>query len=583
VSFLSRKRDSLGSGSTVIKSLTWTYDADGRVATAGDDGSSYTMSYNTSGYLSQVVSNIGSGTGHPSASLNYFHDPFGNYLGFSEGSSNSVSYTYDSADRLASAALTASGTTAMQSFTYDNADRVTAESRHAGIFTTPNISTALTYDNANRLTDITHTSSSAGTLSEFTYTYDDAGRITEYVGPEGTVDYSYDNTNQLTGASGARSESYSYDANGNRSMTGYTTGTGNRLTSDGTYSYTYDNEGNMLTKSASGSGETDYTWDYRNRLTDVKVKNSSGTVITEDVFTYDIFDRRVKKSYDPDGAGSTAPTVSYTIYDGANPYVDFLEVHMGPSTLYQATKHYLYALTPDSLIANIGTGNGGTTSGAITWYLADNIGSIRQMVQTNGTVLDALNYDSFGIIAYESSSTNADRFKFTAREWDGEIGLYYYRARYYGPGVGRFVSEDPLSCGSADVNLYRYVNGTVLLATDPTGMILDPHGATMPRPAVPPGVLPYFGTPSTWIPPAPPFKTCVDISTYIIDLTLLLKALEKKLAAATVGSAIWKYYLDQVAALTDMLKGLLVLERICIGLEAGMLPFVPPSIGPWGV
>jgi YD repeat-containing protein len=163
--FRKTEEDWIGSGSTVIKSLTWTYDADGRVATAGDDGSSYTMSYNSGGYLSQVVSNIGSGTGHPSASLNYFHDPFGNYLGFSEGSSNSISYTYDGADRLASAALTASGTTATQSFTYDNADRVTAESRHAGIFSTPNISTALSYDNADRLTDITHTSSSAGTLS----------------------------------------------------------------------------------------------------------------------------------------------------------------------------------------------------------------------------------------------------------------------------------------------------------------------------------------------------------------------------------------------------------------------------------
>src|SRR5262249_42138558 len=163
------------------------------------------------------------------------------------------------------------------------------------------------------------TSSSAGTLSEFSFTYDAASRITAYTGPEGTVNYSYDNTDQLTGASGARSESYSYDANGNRSMTGYTTGTGNRLTSDGTYSYTYEKEGNMLTRSRRGSGKTDYRGDSRNRLTDVKVKNSSGPVIEEDVFTYDIFDRRVKKSYDPDGAGSTAPTVTYTIYDGANP------------------------------------------------------------------------------------------------------------------------------------------------------------------------------------------------------------------------------------------------------------------------
>jgi YD repeat-containing protein len=59
------EEDWIGSGSTVIKSLTWTYDADGRVATAGDDGSSYTMSYNSGGYLSQVLSNIGRGRDRP--------------------------------------------------------------------------------------------------------------------------------------------------------------------------------------------------------------------------------------------------------------------------------------------------------------------------------------------------------------------------------------------------------------------------------------------------------------------------------------------------------------------------------------
>ena len=78
------------------------------------------------------------------------------------------------------------------------------------------------------MTDITHTSSVAGTLSEFSYTYDAAGRSPSYTGPEGTLNYTYDNTNQLTAVSDARTESYSYDANGNRTMTGYTTGTGNQ-------------------------------------------------------------------------------------------------------------------------------------------------------------------------------------------------------------------------------------------------------------------------------------------------------------------------------------------------------------------
>ena len=51
-------------------------------------------------------------------------------------------------------------------------------------------------------------------------------------------------------------------------MTGYQTRTGNELLSDGTYNYTYDNDGNLLTKTQISNGQaTQYTWDYRNRLT----------------------------------------------------------------------------------------------------------------------------------------------------------------------------------------------------------------------------------------------------------------------------------------------------------------------------
>ena len=129
----------------------------------------------------------------------------------------------------------------------------------------------------------------ATSLASFTYTYDNADRVTGYTGPEGSLTYTYDNTDQLTGASGARTETYTYDANGNRTMAGYSTTTGNRLTSDGTYNYTYDNEGNLTTQTKISDGaQTIYLWDYRNRLTDVVVKNGAGVTITHDVFTYDL-------------------------------------------------------------------------------------------------------------------------------------------------------------------------------------------------------------------------------------------------------------------------------------------------------
>src|SRR5262249_17505486 len=179
------------------------------------------------------------------------------------------------------------------------------------------ISSTIGYDNANRLTSITHSSSVAGTLSTLTYGYDAASRVTTFTGPEGTLNYGYDNTDQLTSVSGARSETYGYDLNGNRNTTGYTTTTGNRMTSDGVYNYTFDNEGNVLTKTRiSDSQKWEFTWDYRNRLTNVKIKNSGGTVILEDRLTYDVWDHRIGKWVDSDGAGPNPGVQSWTAYGG---------------------------------------------------------------------------------------------------------------------------------------------------------------------------------------------------------------------------------------------------------------------------
>jgi len=76
------------------------------------------------------------------------------------------------------------------------------------------------------------------------------------------------------------------------------------VSNDGTANYTYDNEGNMLTKTEIATGKyREYTWDYRNRLTNVKVRDSGGPVIRETNHTYDAFDKRIDLSFDSDGAG----------------------------------------------------------------------------------------------------------------------------------------------------------------------------------------------------------------------------------------------------------------------------------------
>jgi len=102
--------------------------------------------------------------------------------------------------------------------------------------------------------------------------------------------------------------------------------------------------------------------------------------------------------------------------------------------------------------------------------MKDNVNSVRELVTSDGTVLDQITYDSFGSVTNETTPPNGDRFKFTGREWDSEIGAFCYRARYYAPYTAKFISEDPLRFAQSDTNLYRYVRNSPLYALDPTGL-----------------------------------------------------------------------------------------------------------------
>ncbi|WP_157835386.1 RHS repeat-associated core domain-containing protein, partial [Xanthomonas sp. SHU 166] len=60
-------------------------------------------------------------------------------------------------------------------------------------------------------------------------------------------------------------------------------------------------------------------------------------------------------------------------------------------------------------------------------------------------------------------------YQYTGRERDAS-GLYYYRARYYAPSLGRFLSEDPIGLAGG-VNPYAYVRGSPVVLTDPLGLV----------------------------------------------------------------------------------------------------------------
>jgi RHS repeat-associated protein len=103
--------------------------------------------------------------------------------------------------------------------------------------------------------------------------------------------------------------------------------------------------------------------------------------------------------------------------------------------------------------------------------LADHQGSIRQIVDNTGNLLNQITYDSYGNITNQTNPSVTFRFGYTGREWDGETGQYYYRARYYDARVGRFLSTDPIGFTAGDANLYRYVGNSPTNATDPSGLL----------------------------------------------------------------------------------------------------------------
>ena len=100
------------------------------------------------------------------------------------------------------------------------------------------------------------------------------------------------------------------------------------------------------------------------------------------------------------------------------------------------------------------------------------MGTIRDLVGNMGQQVLDLQYDSFGNLLSSSSPTTVTRYGFTGREFDNSLGLYYYRARYYSPELGRFLQEDPIAYTAQDANLYRYVFNQPAEHTDPSGRIL---------------------------------------------------------------------------------------------------------------
>ena len=212
----------------------------------------------------------------------------------------------------------------------------------------------------------------------------------------------------------------------------------NRQLTFGNQTMTYDANGNLGTitvQTAGGPQVTPYTWDQRNRLGTLAGPSLAAS------FGYDGLGRRTSRTVN-------AASLPY-LYDG----VDILREGVGI-----AAATYLRGLGVDETFAR----------GNSEFYLTDALGSTVALTNAAGNLRATYSYEPFGR-TQASGPASTNPFQFTGRENDG-TGLYYYRARYYHPGLARFLSEDPIGFAGGDPNLYTYAGSSPVRWSDPSGL-----------------------------------------------------------------------------------------------------------------
>jgi len=170
---------------------------------------------------------------------------------------------------------------------------------------------------------------------------------------------------------------------------------------------------------------------------------------TEVGYTYDPAGRRIEKKYD-------GTTVVKYLYDGDHCIAEY----DGNNNLL---RKYIYGPAVDEPISMIDVEH----SNATYYYHFDGLGSVAALTNASGTTAVLYEYSVYGQVA-ASDPNHPNRFMFTGREFDKETGLYYYRARYYNPEIGRFLQTDPTGYGDG-MNWYAYCKNNSIVSVDSSG------------------------------------------------------------------------------------------------------------------
>lgn len=426
---LTQKTDALG------KAETYQYDANGNVVQVTARNSRSTQyQYDALNRISQISDADGRIT-------QYTYDISGNVSRIADSVSGDIVLNYDRLNRL----IQVSSNQGSVSYSYDALGR-RIERRINGAD-----ATVYSYDKVNRLKSISYRGKSVS------YSYDKAGQLIAKSLPNGiNTQYQYDAAGRLTQLSHSKADgnalssiSYRYDENGNRIAqsraslpdTPFTAtyDAANRMLTYNGYALSYDANGNLIQRD-TGQGPVTYSWDARNRLTQISGPNGTAN------FKYDALGRRIEKTVN-------GQTVQY-LYDGDQAIAELSGSAIGAT--------YLTGLQIDEVLARY------SASGNRS-LLTDALGSVIAQADDSTTIQTRYDYSPYGEVQV-TGTDDGNPVQYTARENDA-TGLLYYRARYYDPQLKRFISEDPIGLDGG-INVYAYVGGNPINYIDPEGLLL---------------------------------------------------------------------------------------------------------------
>lgn len=425
---------------------TFSYDGANRMLKSVQNGQTVTYSYNIPGRTRTLTYPSGrvitehidfrwrmdhiDDAGSPPSIVQYTYDLSNNVLNRNFRNGTTSSFSYNANNWMTTVTHNNGSTFAGFNYAYDNEGNRQFEQKAQD--TTH--SEAYQYDSTYRL--ITY---SVGTLvgstvpvpsTQTTYSLDPVGNWNSKTTNAVTQNRTHNATNELTKID---STALTYDNNGN-------------LTSDGAYSYTYDEE---------------------NRV--IQIQRLFDSVIVGQ-YQYDALNRRVQRIADP--AGTAITTLFF--YDDQR---IIEEQNSANST--QAT--YVYGNYMDEILSM-------TRAGQTYYYHQNAMWSIEAITNSTGVPVECYAYDAYGSASVNNClgtavppnawgtphSAIGNPWMFTGRQFDEESGVYYYRARSYDPAKGRFLQRDPDESVNA-TNLYEYGLDNPLKFLDPLGRQAKPY------------------------------------------------------------------------------------------------------------